>query len=128
MGYRYKSKTYRLLFEGDFEGLEIVCRSGTVQQFVSISQMDTEDAGANKLKDMNNFNKLCAAFSASLYSWNVEDEVTGKPVPTTLEGLFSQDVHLVLSIVEAWMDAVMAQGIAKVSKEFEAGLPMEDID
>lgn len=114
MGFRFKSKVYRLVFEGELAGLEVMCRSGTVQQFIAISQMEGaediaspgEESTQATIKNMNSFNKLCAAFSASLSSWNLEDEATGTPVPATLEGLFSQDVDLVLDIIDAWMEAV----------------------
>jgi hypothetical protein len=109
MGFRFKSKVYRLVFEGELAGLEVMCRSGTVQQFVAISQLEGaagEESTTATLNNMNNFNKLCAAFSVSLSSWNLEDEVTGLPVPTTLEGLFSQDIDLVLDIIDAWMTGI----------------------
>jgi hypothetical protein len=125
VGYRHASKTYRLVFEGDLAGLEVICRAGTVQQFVAISQLESNDATAS-LRNMNNFNKLCSAFAVSLSSWNLEDERTGLPVPGTLEGLFSQDVGLVLSIMEAWMSAVVSTVTPEIQQvDVPDDIPME---
>jgi len=131
MGFVHQRKTYRLLFEGDLDGLEVVARSASARMYTRIAALaNREWSNPLSAEDLAEFEALCQAFAKVLESWNLEEEVQvkGKPsrraVPATLDGLLDQDLELVTAIVLAWMDAVA--GPAAVSGPFsEESLPME---
>jgi hypothetical protein len=94
MGYRPKRKIYKLDFSGtDYEGLEASVRGMTVGEELELD-------GAEMSSDL-----LVKTLVERLESWNVEDD-NGAPVPTTFEGVCSQDVSMVLAIISAVRQAV----------------------
>jgi hypothetical protein len=89
MGYQPKRKIYKLDFTGtDYEGLEASVRGMTVGEELELDG-----------KEMNS-ELLVKTLVERLDSWNVEDE-TGAPVPTTFEGVCTQDSAMVLAIISA---------------------------
>ncbi|MFF5842112.1 hypothetical protein ACFY74_11665 [Streptomyces massasporeus] len=89
MGYKPKRKIYKLDFTGtDYEGLEASVRGMTVGEELELDG-----------KEMNS-ELLVKTLVERLDSWNVEDE-TGAPVPTTFEGVCTQDSAMVLAIISA---------------------------
>ena len=129
MGYVHQRKTYRLIFEGELSGLEVLARSASGAAYKRIAAMANRE-WANPLsgEDLAEFEALCDAFAGVLVEWNLEEEheVKGKavrkPVPATLRGLMDQDLELLMSIVMAWMDAVAGRAAVSVD---ETSLPME---
>ena len=89
MGYRPKPRMYALDFTGtEYEGLEATVRGLTLGEELELNE--TEMTGDRVVK----------ALVQRLVSWNVEDE-TGAPVPTTYEGVCTQDGSMVLAILNA---------------------------
>lgn len=123
MGFKRKPKTYNLSFaEGhDLHGLEVKMLSLTVADFVRMASKDDDESAARE-----NFN----LFARSLVAWNLEDE-DGKPVPTTLEGVESQDFEFILSLSAEWMSAIsgvsapLDGGSNSGGTSLEASIPME---
>lgn len=88
MGYRPKRKIFALDFTGtEYEGLEASVRGLTVGEELELNEMDWTPQNIVK------------ALVKRLVSWNVEDE--NGPVPTTFEGVCTQDGAMVLAILNA---------------------------
>lgn len=130
MGYVYQRKTYRLIFEGELAGLEVVTKSASGAAYKRIAAWASRE-WANPLsdEDLGEFEALCNAFAGVLVEWNLEEEhqVKGKtvrrPVPATLAGLMDQDLELLTRIVMAWLDAI----VMPQAPVDEASLPMETL-
>lgn len=103
MGYEFPSTVYALRFaDGRLAGLEVYVRSGSVEQVEAIAEIDEGD----RRPDNEKFAATYRAFAASLVRWNLERD--GQPVPATLEALRKQDVELIVLLVDAWLDAMLA--------------------
>lgn len=106
MGFRREAKVYNLKFaDGEFSGLQVKTRSMSLGGFVELIEL--VDGGA---LSRDNVNEIFTRFAGVLISWNVEDPETGAPVPPTVEGLYTQELDLVQTVIEAWRDAV--QGVS----------------
>ncbi|NUS79148.1 MAG: hypothetical protein HOV70_23520 [Streptomyces sp.] len=93
MGYRPKRKIFALDFTGtDWEGLEASVRGLTVGEEFELNEMEWTPQNIVK------------ALVQRLVSWNVEDD-QGQPVPTTFEGVCTQDGAMVLAILSALRQA-----------------------
>ncbi|CAL9352075.1 hypothetical protein SUDANB1_00480 [Streptomyces sp. enrichment culture] len=89
MGYRPKRKIYTLDFTGtDYEGLEVSVRGMTVGEELELDGVEMDG------------DLLVKTLVKRLVSWNVEDDA-GQPVPATYEGVCTQDVPMVLAILNA---------------------------
>lgn len=89
MGYRPKRKIYTLDFSGtDYEGLQVTVRGLTVAEEL---ELDGQEASSDL---------IIKRLVSRLISWNVEDD-KGQPVPTTHDGVCTQDVAMVLAILDA---------------------------
>ncbi|MGK9463917.1 hypothetical protein ACSLFT_28385 [Streptomyces sp. G6] len=88
MGYRPKRRVYALDFTGtEWEGLEASVRGLTVGEELELNEMEWTPENTVK------------ALVKRLVSWNVEDD--NGPVPTTFEGVCTQDGAMVLAILNA---------------------------
>ena len=93
MGFRPKRRVYNLDFTGtDYEGLQVSVRGFTVGE-----ELDLDD------KDMTG-PLIVQTLVTRLISWNVEDD-QGQPVPTTHEGVCTQDSAMVGAIISALRQA-----------------------
>lgn len=101
MGFKAKTKTMRLVFEGDYDGLEVVAKSVSTGTFMSLVELaDKVDNG-----DMKSVVELFRGFSKALVSWNAEDE-DDNPIPADLDGLKSIDFDLALFIIAEWLKGI----------------------
>jgi hypothetical protein len=107
MGYKPKRKVYKLSFEGlsDFDGLVIRAYSTSLGNLLSVLGLTTIDTDNLSPKDVERLEELFKTFSDSLIEWNVEDD-QDQPVPTTFEGVKSQDTDFILAIVRTWAEAI----------------------
>lgn len=129
MGFVYQRKTYRLIFEGELQGLEVTAQSASAVLYRRIAGMANRQ-WSNPLsdEDLEEFDALCLAFAGVLVEWNLEVEtkvrakLVRQPVPATHDGLLAQDLELVVAIVMAWMDAVSGSPADPFD---EASLPVE---
>ncbi|MFC8862649.1 hypothetical protein [[Kitasatospora] papulosa] len=128
MGYRHKAKRINVRFEEphDYAGFEAVLRGKSLAGFLDlqgIGEVDKSSLG-EQLREM----------SHNLISWNLEDEITGEPVPVTPEAVMGQDQDLMIALAAAWMDGLL--GAIKGPLETtstdgqpspEASIPMEPL-
>ena len=128
MGYKRARKTYRLKFEDpELNGFEIAMGSLTIGQF-----MDLQAASAAAADDAEGVTALLEKFTAKIISWNLEDD-DGLPVPATFDGVKTQDMDFIMTIISAWMDAMAgvdptSRASANGSGTFpEVSLPMEPV-
>lgn len=97
MGFTRNPKIYHLTWaDGDYAGLEVNVRTITMGQLLEAK------AGNNDQGLKGNVELL----ANRIVDWNLEDEETGEPVPTTLEALQAEDDDLILAIINQWMEAV----------------------
>jgi hypothetical protein len=105
-GYVVDRKLYREMFEGDLDGLWMVARSSSVAAYRRIASLaEREVADPPSAADIAAMSDLYAAFAAVLVDWNLE-EPAGHRVPTSVEGVESQEPALVNALVAGWLDAV----------------------
>lgn len=111
MGYKPQKTVYNLQFEGKFDGLEVRAKGVSTGQLIDIVEkaqnLDEENLG--QIKD------LLVSVSEVLISWNVEDD-NDDPVPCDFDGLMSQDLSMVMAVINGWAGA-----IAKVDDELGKG-------
>ena len=89
MGYRPKRRVYALDFTGtEYEGLQASVRGMTVAEELELDGVDMD-------ADL-----IVKTLVKRLVSWNVEDD-QGQPVPTTYEGVCTQDVAMILAMLDA---------------------------
>jgi hypothetical protein len=130
VGYVRKRATYRLAFaDGEFEGLEVVARSASVEAYQRLADLATRELSSPpSADDLAEIDHLYRAFAGVLVSWNLEEE-DGTPVPATYDGLRSQDLPFAVAIVLAWMNAVAGVSrpleMPSTDGALEASLPME---
>lgn len=125
MGFVHSRPDYKLIFDGNLSGLEVVAKAAGIGDYLAISEMaGTLATIPPDPSDVAKLRKLFEAFAKQLVSWNLE-EPEGTPVPTTLKGLLSQDPRFVARIILAWMDAVAG---TRTEEGIESTLPVEMID
>lgn len=136
MGYVWRGKNYRLVFEGEeLAGLEVVARSASVGAYRRIADLATREFSSPPSEaDMAEIDNLFTEFAAVLVSWNLEDEApdgTRSAVAANFEGMQSQDLTLIRQIIWAWMEAVaglaapLGQPSSGGENSVEESLPME---
>lgn len=105
MGYTPGRKVFKLKFEGDYEGLEVKVKSIPLGKFLKFANLLEIDSKNPSSEDMKELESLFGSFAEVLVEWNLEDE-DGQPVPCTSEGLFAQDLDMVLTIILEWSSAL----------------------
>jgi hypothetical protein len=130
VGFVRQKKIFKLVFaDPEMEGLEVRIRSMSIEQALDVAELATVAANQR-----DRIYQLTDALAAGIVSWNLEeldDQEVPQPVPATAAGLRSQDLDLLLAIVRAWINAVLAVSppLAKPSPDggpsLEASIPME---
>lgn len=104
MGYQRKRKVYKLDFsDTGYDGLEVQVTgltTGEYLDFVLLSSGATKEEGGNQETQ-----QMLRMLSEHIVSWNLEDE-NGEPVPSTFEGLKSNDLDMNMFVVNAWIAAM----------------------
>ena len=97
MGYKPKRTIYKLDFsQTEYAGLEVAVRAGSIGDLLALQ--DLAGAGETTAEEAR---QMFAGFAALLVSWNVDDD-NDKPVPTTYEGVASQEPDFIKTIVTAF--------------------------
>lgn len=121
MAFKRKRKVYRLDFTGtEYEGLEVKVRgltTGEYLEIVALSAPGTED-------ETNETEGMLRMFADHLISWNLVDDDTEEPVPTTYEGVKTNDFVMNSFIVNAWTAAIASvpEGTEKKSLPGDSSL------
>lgn len=131
MGYKRQAKVFKLKFEDpEMEGLVVRVRSvklGKLMNLVRAMDLDTARLSSG---DLDVIDDVFRTFTEALVDWNLEDE-KGEPVPTTMEGVYSQELDFVMEVIAAWVEVLtgVSSPLAKGSTDGrtfqEASLPME---
>lgn len=96
MGYRPKRKIFNLDFAGtEYEGLEVSMRGPTVGEELELEALRSQPGNGQKIFKL---------MTGLLHSWNVEDD-TGAPVPTTFDGICTQDSGFIMMVLNATQEA-----------------------
>lgn len=128
MGYRRVPKVFRLTFEDEPE-LEVYVRSAPLGQVLGLLDLVKDEGKKFELKDVRKLDELFDTFVDCLKEWNLEDEAGG-PIPTTVDGLKTQDLDFALELVLAWMEAVVSvsaplkQKSSSGDQSLEGSIPM----
>lgn len=108
MGYVRQRKIYRLRFEDpDMNGLIVRARSVPMGELLAIGTAAADFE--NGSRDPQGLGQMFEVFASALVEWNLE-EPDGTPVPTTVDGLYAQDIDFLMEIIQAWIEAI--QGVA----------------
>lgn len=100
MGFKRNRKIYHLVWaDGDYAGLEVDVRTITMGQLIAAKTGQSTDAKDGLAGNVE-------LLADRIVGWNLEDEETGEPVPTTLEAMEAEDDDLILAIISQWMEAV----------------------
>lgn len=119
MSFKRKRKIYNLDFEGtEYDGLMVKVRGLTTGEYLDlISLTAPEDEGSKETEE------LLKLFASHLLSWNLEDDETEDAVPTTYEGVRSNDFAMNMAIVNAWTAALVSVP-EKTEKKSDSGSPV----
>lgn len=120
MQYKRKRKVYNLNFDGtEYEGLQVKVRGLTTGEYLEIVALSAPNAeGDNETEGM------LRMFADHLVSWNLVDDETNDNVPTTYEGVVSNDFMMNMFIINAWTEA-LAEVPEKTEKKSVTGeLPL----
>lgn len=102
MSYKRKRKIYNLDFTGtEYEGLEVKVRGLTTGEYLEIVSLSAPSTEGDKETE-----GMLRMFATHLVHWNLVDEVTGEPVPTTYEGVISNDFVMNMYVINAWTQAL----------------------
>lgn len=101
MGYRHQIPRVNVTFEEghEYHGCEVVLRKLKLGEWLEITGI-SDDGTVRHVGDQ------LQKMADKLISWNLEDEDTGEPVPTTTEAVLDQDRDLMLAILNAWLDGI----------------------
>lgn len=140
MGFVRERKVFKLVFDDpDMAGLEVRARSLPLDGLMEIAKMadlaGVEIKTVPTAEQMGILDGLFQRFASVLIDWNLEEDPGDGgppvPVPATLEGLHSQDMDFVLTVVMAWIEAVAGVAAPKGPRSPsgvtfpEGSLPME---
>lgn len=103
MGFQRKRKIYKLDFEGtEYDGLTVKVGGLTTGEYLELIALSAPgvEGGEDETSGML---KLLARH---LKSWNLEED--GEPIPTSFEGIKSNDLPMNQAIIAAWVAALSA--------------------
>jgi hypothetical protein len=101
MSFKRRRKVYKLDFEGtEYEGLEAKVRGLTTGEYLEIVSLSAPGTEGDKETEA-----MLRMFAAHLQSWNLTDE-DDEPVPTTYEGITTNDFVMNMFIINAWTNAI----------------------
>lgn len=121
-GYRRQNTIYNLTFP-EFEGLEVIVRGLSTGQMMQLWKAGAGAKSKSKDDAAKATEEMLGYFANALIGWNLEGEKedgSWEKVPSTLDGIKSQDLPFVLRIVEAWTD-VLAGTEADLGKDSDSG-------
>lgn len=109
MGFRPEPTIYSIKFEGtSMEGLHVRASACTVDEYNRMlrNAVESGDGITKESVDANEW--MYQLFANHLVSWDLEDYITGEPVPTTLDGIVSQERSMISEILRGWQIALVS--------------------
>ena len=108
MGFKRERRIYNLIFDDpEFNGLEVKVRSIPIRELRHLMSLDTE--ASDRIERAKAIDTLMQSFAGALVSWNMEDD-NGRPLPTSLEYIESEDVDFIMMIVGQWLQVIARVG------------------
>ncbi len=107
-GFSYE-RVFRIDFEDfeELEGLSVRAKFGTLDDYMrSRDLIAAWQAADDKVSRVDGWEALYHEFEIFLVEWNLTDSKTGESVPTTFEGMKSQDSWMILQIIAQWQKAI----------------------
>lgn len=144
MGYRKQKTILNLKFEEHPE-LEVRLRAFKVDELLKLTTTAQTMMGPDGKVNVSavgteDLELLFGKFADALLSWNLEEDVSQtedvedwQPVPTTLDGVKSQEIDFVMELIDVWMTAVagveapLPEGSNSGETSRELSLPMEAV-
>lgn len=117
MGFIPEQTIYTLEFSGKLEGLEVKMGSLSVREYNKMIRLMSVDVQAEAADAGEDIVKM---FAESLISWNVEDKA-GAIIPTTLEGVESQEQSFIFKVFTAWQRAMGGDVSDDLEKDSSSG-------
>lgn len=121
MGFTVKRRIYKLVFQGDFAGMNVVVRGLNLGQLLKLTAArETREAGGEGVEEATD--RMIDLLLGALVSWDAEDEDTGLPIPRTEEAIKLQDPDFYMTIIDVWHKAM--NGVpAPLSQTSTGGVP-----
>jgi hypothetical protein len=128
MGFRVEPTIYNLSFQGTpLDGLHVKMSCCTVREYnqmlkatvIAPIDFDEETEDTAELRRVSkelyersrevyaNNEQVLELFATHLVSWDLEDPIDGTPVPTTREGIDSQERPFISQLIQAWQSAMV---------------------
>lgn len=125
MSYEIKRTVYRMVFDGQYEGLEVSIRSASTGVLLDVAPLaETATKQQNPSPDI--IIKLADAVVASVISWNITED--GSPVPVSRETILDLDFTLFMAIMENWVEYSSGTKTTRApDRSVETGIPVGDI-
>jgi hypothetical protein len=106
MGFRPEPTIYKLSFSGTaLDGLTVRASCCSMREYNEMI-LDAVGTSDGSVADKNA--RLVQIFSKHLVEWDLEDPRTGETVPTTVEGIESQESAMMNQIISAWQIALVS--------------------
>jgi hypothetical protein len=119
MAFKRKRKIYKLDFEGtEYEGLEVKVQGLTTGEYLEIVSLSAPGTEGDKETE-----GMLRMFAEHLIFWNLTDEAD-VPVPTTFDGIKTNDFIMNMMIINAWTDALTAVPTATEKKSTPGENPL----
>ena len=97
-GFKIPKRTARLVFEGDYDGAEIVVRLDVpVKTFLQIQDL---------IQNEQQFEVFQVFGETIIDEWNLEDD-DGKPLPANGQGMYSIPIDLANIIMTKWSEVAV---------------------
>jgi hypothetical protein len=119
----FRRLTYRLTFDGVYEGLEVHCDGASLGEIVDVQSALSlgRDLISNDPVFAEQRERMVEIIGAKLLSWNLEDD-KGNPVECNAKQFAEEDWSLVIAIARGWLYAGV--GIpAPLSQASSDGVP-----
>lgn len=125
MSYEIKRTVYRMVFDGQYAGLEVSIRAATTGVLLDVFPL-ADAATKNQNPSPDIIVKLADAVVASVVSWNITED--GASVPANRETILGLDFTLFMAIVESWVGySSGTKTVRAVDRSVETRIPVGDI-
>lgn len=103
MGYKRNKTIYTLdLSDTEDAGLTVKMTGLSIGKLLELDKVQQESSEGSNDETV----RLLKEFADHLLFWDLEDD-NGKPVPTTLKGVHSQDLDFILMLINKWLECLL---------------------
>lgn len=119
------ARFFRLAFDGELEGLWVLCRSASIEIYEEMAALaDREWHNPPTADERAALSGLFEGFAGVLAQWNLRQALGPEPgagaipVPCTVGGIRGQEPALIFTIITVWLD--------EMARVLRAGATVED--